>query len=73
MALCIEQTRWFCGGKPSPTSSKIRQDSACARSLTSYIERRKYDYRHTRRKDAKHLDFVTDGVVGTFPGLVEST
>lgn len=41
-------------------------------SLTSYVERRKgYDYREHAKKDAEHLDFVTDDVVESFGVLGE--
>jgi alkanesulfonate monooxygenase SsuD/methylene tetrahydromethanopterin reductase-like flavin-dependent oxidoreductase (luciferase family) len=42
------------------------------KSLTSYIERRKgYDYRQHAKKDAAHLDFVTEDVVESFGVLGE--
>ena len=74
MAACIEQTRWFpamVGNHVADIVEKYGKDSALVpASLTSYIERRKgYDYRQHAKKDAKHLDFVTDDVVESFSVL----
>jgi alkanesulfonate monooxygenase SsuD/methylene tetrahydromethanopterin reductase-like flavin-dependent oxidoreductase (luciferase family) len=74
MAACIEQTRWFpamVGNHVADIVEKYGKDSNLVpASLTSYIERRKgYDYQQHAKKDAKHLDFVTDDVVESFSVL----
>jgi probable F420-dependent oxidoreductase len=68
---CIEQTRWFpamVGNHVADIVERYGKDSDLVpKSLTSYIERRKgYDYRQHAKKDAKHLDFITDDVVESF-------
>lgn len=74
---CIEQTRWFpamVGNHVADIVEKYGKDSELVpKSLTGYIERRKgYDYREHAKKDADHLDFVTDDVVESFGVLGEA-
>ena len=76
MEACIEQTRWFpamVGNHVADIVEKYGKDSDLVpQSLTAYIERRKgYDYRQHAKKDAEHLDFVTDDVVQSFGVLGE--
>jgi probable F420-dependent oxidoreductase len=73
---CIEQTRWFpamVGNHVADIVEKYGADTDLVpKSLTRYIERRKgYDYRQHAKKDAEHLDFVTDDVVESFGVLGE--
>jgi probable F420-dependent oxidoreductase len=74
MKNCIEQTRWFpamVGNHVADIVERYGKDSDLVpASLTRYIERRKgYDYRQHAKKDAKHLDFVTDDVAQSFSVL----
>lgn len=67
----IAQTRWFpamVGNHVADIVEKYGRDSKLVpESFTRYIERRKgYDYRQHAKKDAGHLDFVTDDVVESF-------
>lgn len=76
MEACIEQTRWFpamVGNHVADIVEKYGKNSDLVpQSLTAYIERRKgYDYRQHAKKDAEHLDFVTDDVVQSFGVLGE--
>ena len=76
MEACLEQTRWFpamVGNHVADIVDKYGSDSELVpQSLTAYIERRKgYDYRQHAKKDAEHLDFVTDDVVESFGILGE--
>jgi len=76
MDACIEQTRWFpamVGNHVADIVEKYGKDSDLVpKSLTGYIERRKgYDYREHAKKDAAHLDFVTEDVVQSFGVLGE--
>jgi probable F420-dependent oxidoreductase len=71
MEACIEQTRWFpamVGNHVADIVERYGKDSGLVpKSLTDYIERRKgYDYNQHAKKDAEHLDFVTDDVVESF-------
>jgi probable F420-dependent oxidoreductase len=74
MDACIAQTRWFpamVGNHVADIVERYGKDTdRVPASLTRYIERRKgYDYRQHARKDAAHLDFVTDDVVQSFSVL----
>ena len=76
MEACREQTRWFpamVGNHVADIVDKYGRDSELVpQSLTAYIERRKgYDYKEHAKKDAEHLDFVTDDVVESFSILGE--
>ena len=76
MEACLEQTRWFpamVGNHVADIVDKYGRDSDLVpQSLTGYIERRKgYDYHQHAKKDAEHLDFVTDDVVESFSILGE--
>ncbi|HSF17727.1 MAG TPA: TIGR03842 family LLM class F420-dependent oxidoreductase [Vicinamibacteria bacterium] len=74
MERCIAQTRWFpamVGNHVADIVEKYGRDSNLVpASFTKYIERRKgYDYHEHAKKDASHLDFVTDDVVESFSVL----
>lgn len=71
VATGIAQTRWFpamVGNHVADIVEKYGRDSELVpESFTRYIERRRgYDYRQHAKKDASHLDFVTDDVVESF-------
>ncbi len=67
----IEQTRWFpamVGNHVADIVEKYGKDAKdIPHSFLAYIEGRKgYDYKHHADKDADHLGFITDDVVGSF-------